>query len=143
MATPFRTPALPGAAFFEGLRDTAVLTIALGFVLKYTAVHGISVAVFGVAVASLCAVAERDRHVLIAVFMLFCCFEVAVLLASIVLGSGLLNTLLPWGILGENLVAALVMLGILFCDYSPSRRHLHPASSFRTRASGAAESSER
>ena len=37
-ATPFRTPALLGAALFEGLRDTAMLTIAPGIVLKYTAV---------------------------------------------------------------------------------------------------------
>ena len=115
--TPFRTPALLGAALFEGLRDTASLTIAPSIVLKYTAVHGLVFLVFGVAAASLFALAERDRHVLIGVFMLFCCFEVAVFLAMMVLGSWLFETLPPWAVLGGNLVAALVMLGILFRDH--------------------------
>jgi hypothetical protein len=115
--TPFRTPALLGAALFEGLRDTASLTIAPSLVLKYTAVHGLVFLVFGVAAASLFALAERDRHVLIGVFMLFCCFEVAVFLAMMVLGSWLFETLPPWAVLGGNFVAALVMLGILFRDH--------------------------
>jgi hypothetical protein len=115
--TPFRTPALLGAALFEGLRDTASLTIAPTIVLKYTAVHGLVFLVFGVAAASLFALAERDRHVLIGVFMLFCCFEVAVFLAMMVLGSWLFETLPPWAVLGGNFVAALVMLGILFRDH--------------------------
>ena len=114
---PFRTPALLGAALFEGLRDTAALTIAPGIVLKYTAVHGLVFLAFGVAAASLFALAERDRHVLIGMFMLFCCFEVAAFLAMMVLGSWMFNTLHPGAILGGNLVAALVMLGILFRDH--------------------------
>jgi CBS-domain-containing membrane protein len=35
----------------------------------------------------------------------------------LVLGSWLLDTLQPWVILGGNLVAALVMLGILYRDH--------------------------
>ena len=66
------------------------------------------------AAARLFALAERDTQVLIGVFMLFCCFEVAVFLAVGVRGSWLFNTLHPWAILGGNFVAALVMLGILF-----------------------------
>lgn len=56
----------------------------------------------------------------VAVFMLFCCFEVAALAALMMLASGLLNTLQPWAILGANLVAAVVMLGILFRDHHTS-----------------------
>jgi hypothetical protein len=115
--TPFRTPALLGAVLFDGLRDSAMLTITLGLVLKYTAVHGLVFLVFGMAAAGLFALAERDRHVLVGLFMLFCCFEVAAFLAMTVLGSWLFNTLSPWAILGGNLVAALVMLGILFRDH--------------------------
>ena len=115
--TPFRTPALLGAVLFDGLRDSAMLTITPGLVLKYTAVHGAVFLVFGMAVAGLFALAERDRHVLLGLFMLFCCFEVAAFLAMTVLGSWLFNTLSPWAILGGNLVAALVMLGILFRDH--------------------------
>jgi hypothetical protein len=116
-ATPFRTPALLGAILFEGLRDTAALTITPGLVLKYTAVHGLVFLAFGMVAAGLFALAERDRHVLIGLFMLFCCFEVAAFLAMRVLSSWLFNTLHPWTILGGNLVAALVMLGILFRDH--------------------------
>ena len=118
--TPFRTPALLGAALFEGLRDPAALRITPGLVLKYTAVHGIVFLAFGLASAGLFALVDRDRHVLFAVFMLFCCFEVAALAAMAVLASWLLDTLRPWAIIGANFVAALVMLGILFRDHHVS-----------------------
>jgi hypothetical protein len=117
LATPFRTPALLGAVLFEGLRDPAALTITPGLVLKYTVVHGLAFLVFGVAAASLFALSEGDRHVLFGVFMLFCCFEVAAFLAMVVLGSWLFDALHPWANLGGNLVAALMMLGILFRDH--------------------------
>ena len=113
-ATAFRTPALLGAALFEGLRDPASLTITPGIVLKYTAVHGLAFLVFGVVVAALFALTDRDRSLLFGLFMLFCCFEVAVFLAMMTLGSWLLDPLQPWAILGGNFVAVLVMLGILF-----------------------------
>jgi len=58
------------------------------------------------------------------VFTLFCCFEVAVFAAMMILGSWLLDTLQPWAILGGNLVAALVMLGILFRDHRFSLHEL-------------------
>jgi hypothetical protein len=117
VATPFRTPALLGAVLFDGLRDPAALTITPGIVLKYTAVHGLAFLIFGLAAAGLFALAERDRHLLFGVFTLFCCFEVAVFAAMMILGSWLLDTFQPWAILGGNLVAALVMLGILFRDH--------------------------
>jgi hypothetical protein len=116
-ATPFRTPALLGAVLFDGLRDPAALTITPAIVVKYTAVHGLAFLIFGWAIAGLFALAERDRHLLLGVFMLFCCFEVAVLAAMMILGAWLLDTLQPWAILGGNLVAALVMLGLLFRDH--------------------------
>lgn len=117
---PFRTPALLGAALFEGLRDPAALTITPVIVLEYSVVHGLAFLVFAVAAAGLFALADRDRHVLFFVFMLFCCFEVAMLAALMILESWLLNTLQPWAILGANLVAAVVMLGILFRDHRMS-----------------------
>jgi len=123
-ATPFRTPALLGAVLFDGLRDPAALTITPAIVLKYTAVHGLAFLIFGWAIAGLFALAERDRHLLLGVFMLFCCFEVAVLAAMMILGAWLLDTLQPWAILGGNLVAALVMLGLLFRDHHFSLHEL-------------------
>jgi len=123
-ATPFRTPALLGAVLFDGLRDPAALTITPALVLKYTAVHGLAFLIFGWAIAGLFALAERDRHLLLGVFMLFCCFEVAVLAAMMILGAWLLDTLQPWAILGGNLVAALAMLGLLFRDHHFSLHEL-------------------
>ena len=123
-ATPFRTPALLGAVLFDGLRDPAALTITPAIVVKYTAVHGLAFLIFGWAIAGLFALAERDRHLLFGVFMLFCCFEVAVLAAMMILGAWLLDTLQPWAILGGNLVAALVMLGLLFRDHHFSLHEL-------------------
>lgn len=123
-ATPFRTPALLGAVLFDGLRDPAALTITPALVLKYTAIHGLAFLIFGWAIAGLFALAERDRHLLFGVFMLFCCFEVAVLAAMMILGAWLLDTLQPWAILGGNLVAALVMLGLLFRDHHFSLHEL-------------------
>jgi hypothetical protein len=123
-ATPFRTPALLGAVLFDGLRDPAGLTITPGVVLKYTAVHGLAFLLFGWAIAGLFALAERDRHLMSGVFMLFCCFEVAVLAAMMILGAWLLDTLQPLAILGGNLVAALVMLGLLFRDHHFSLHEL-------------------
>jgi hypothetical protein len=115
--TPFRTPALLGAAFFEGLRDPAELVVTSGLVLEYTAVHALVFVVFGLAAAGLFALSDYDRHVLFAVFMLFCCFEVAALAAVEVLASWLLQTIKPWSILGANFVAAITMLGILFSHH--------------------------
>lgn len=117
---PFRTPALLGAALFEGLRDPGALKITPTLVLEYTVVHGLAFLVFGWAAAGLFALADRDRHVLFGVFMLFCCFEVAALAAVEVLASWLFETLHPWSIIGGNLVAVLVMMGILVSNHHVS-----------------------
>jgi len=117
---PFRTPALLGAALFEGLRDPSLLKITPGLVLEYSVVHGLAFLVFGWAAAGLFALADRDRHVLFGVFMLFCCFEVAALAAVEVLASWLFETLRPWSIIGGNFVAVLVMMGILVSNHHVS-----------------------
>ena len=122
--TPFRTPALLGAALFEGLRDPAALTITPALVLEYTVVHGLVFLTFGLLCAGLFALADYDRHVLFAVFMLFCCFEVAALAAIAVLAAWLLDTLRPWAIIGANFVAALIMVGILFRHHHMTVREL-------------------
>jgi len=119
---PFRTPALLGAALLHGLRDPADLIITPGLVLQYTFVHAVLFVSFGWAAAGLFTLADRDRHVLFAAFMLFLCFEVAALAAGMVLASWLLHTLEPWTILGANLIATVVMLSLLFRHHrrSPS-----------------------
>ncbi len=122
--TPFRTPALLGAALFHGLRDPDALVITPWLVLQYTLFHGFVFVVFGWVTAGLFALADGDRHVLFGVFMLFCCFEVAALAALQVLASWLLHTMDPWSILGANLVAAVVMVGLLFLHHQRSLREV-------------------
>ena len=111
---PFRTPALLGAAIFDGLRDPAALVITPALVLKYTVLHGLAFLAFGIAVASLFALVDYERRVLFAVFMLFCCFEVFVIGMVMALAERLIEEIPIWAILGANLLAAGVMLGILF-----------------------------
>src|SRR5262245_12456303 len=123
---PFRTPALLGAALFEGLREPSLLHITTAGVLKYTVVHGVAFVVFGLAAAGLFALVDQERRVLFAVFMLFCCFEVSFALLLMMLAERLLEDISLWAILGANLLAAVVMLGILF------RRHQRAPSELLT-----------
>ncbi len=122
---PFRTPALLGAVLFHGLRDPGGLVITPGLIGAYTIVHCALFVLFGWAAAGLFTLADRDRHVLFAVFMLFLCFEVAAFAFVAVLGSWLLHTITPAAIIGANLIATVVMLFLLF------RNHRHaPAEVF-------------
>ena len=111
---PFRTPALLGATIFDGLRDPAALVITPSLVLKYTVLHGLAFLAFGIAAAGLFALVDYERRVLFAVFMLFCCFEVFLVGMVITLAERLIEEMPIWAILGANLLAAGVMLGILF-----------------------------
>jgi len=119
---PFRTPALLGAALFDGLRDSGALRVTASGVLKYTAVHGLAFVAFGLVAAGLFAIVDRERRVLFAVFMLFCCFEVFFALAVMIMAERLLEEISTWAILTGNLVAMVVMLAILF-----RRHHRMPA----------------
>ena len=111
---PLRTPGLLGAALFEGLRDAADLEISTRAVLAYTVLHVAAFVAFGLAVAGLFALADRDRRVLFMLFMLFCCFEVfAIALATVV--WELLGHAIPmWPFLVANGLATATMLGAMF-----------------------------
>ena len=111
---PFRTPALLGATIFDGLRDPAALVITPALVLKYTLLHGLAFLAFGIAAAGLFALVDYERRVLFAVFMLFCCFEVFLVGMVMTLAQRVIEEIPIWAILGGNLLAAAVMLGILF-----------------------------
>ena len=114
---PFRTPALLGAVLFHGLRDPSELVITARLVGAYTIAHCGLFVLFGWAAAGLFTLADRDRHVLFGVFMLFLCFEVAAFAFVAVLGSWLLHTITPAAIIGANLIATVVMLFLLFRNH--------------------------
>src|SRR6185312_9338611 len=66
---PLRTPALLGAALFDGAR-VAVVSPTARLVVGYTAVHLVGFMAMGLGVAGLFALAEREKRVLALLFML-------------------------------------------------------------------------
>jgi len=121
---PFRTPALLGSALLHGLRDPAALQVTVPVVAEYTLVHGLAFIVFGIAAAGLFALVDQDRRVLFAVFMLFCCFEVFFVALVMILSERLFEEMSVVTILGANLLASIVMLGILFRRHHRAPREL-------------------
>ena len=114
---PTAALASPESRRQHGLRDPSELVITARLVGAYTIVHCALFVLFGWAVAGLFALADRDRHVLFAVFMLFLCFEVAAFALVTVLASWLLHTITPAAIIGANLIATVVMLFLLFRNH--------------------------
>jgi hypothetical protein len=110
---PFRTPALLGAALFDGARDPAAVVVTPRLVLGYTVVHAALYVALGVAAAGLFAIAERQPPVLFAMFMLMCCLIVVLLAAVAFLAQWFLDVLAPWTVLIGALLGAGVMAGLL------------------------------
>jgi hypothetical protein len=115
--TPFRTPALLGAAVFHGLRDPGALAVTPALVVQYTLVHGAAFIVFGGLAAGLLALADREPRLLFAFIMLFCCFEVFFVCMVAALAEWLFEALAWWSILAGNLLGALAMLAVLFREH--------------------------
>jgi hypothetical protein len=121
---PLRTPALLGAALFDGLRDPAALVVTAPLVIKYTLVHGAAFLLFGWLAAGLLRLADHEPRLLFAFFMLFCCFEVFFIALIAILAEWLFDTLTWWRILGANLLAAVVMLAYFFREHRLAWREL-------------------
>lgn len=115
--TPLRTPALLGAAVFEGLRDPSRLEVRLDLVLGYTVLHFAVFAAFGILVAALLVAAEREPRVLLGLFMLFWCFELFFLGVVSALDEALVGALLWWNVAIANLLAAASMLFYFFLGH--------------------------
>jgi hypothetical protein len=107
---PLLTPALLGAAVFYGVDTPTGLEISPGPILGYTVLHGLAFIAFGVVAASLMAAAEREPTLLIAVVILFACFEVFFLAVEGALGKSVIGVLVWWSVLIGNFLAAVAML---------------------------------
>lgn len=107
---PFLTPALLGAVVFYGVNNPTGLEIAAWPILGYTLVHGLAFIAFGVAAASLMAASEREPALLIAVAILFACFEAFFLGLQGALGQSVVGALVLWSVLIGNVLAAVAML---------------------------------
>ncbi|MGH7312782.1 MAG: hypothetical protein ACREJV_06400, partial [Candidatus Rokuibacteriota bacterium] len=107
---PLLTPALLGAALFYGVDNPIGLEVAIGPVIGYTLIHGLAFVAFGVVAASVIAATEREPTLIIAVVILFACFETFFLGVVGVLGRAVTDALSWWGILAANFLAAVAML---------------------------------
>jgi hypothetical protein len=114
---PFRTPALLGAALFEGLRDPRLLVVRADVILGYTVLHFTAFALFGIIAAGLIVAAEREPRILLALFILFACFEIFFLGFVLVLDEALVGALLWWNVAIGNLLAAAAMLTYFFLGH--------------------------
>jgi len=107
---PLLTPALLGAVVFHGTNHPVEPEGALGLVAGYTILHGLAFIAFGVVAASLIAASEREPALIIAVVILFACFETFFLAVEGALGKSVVGELLWWSVLIGNFLAALAML---------------------------------
>jgi len=109
---PLRTPALLGAALFDGARSEVVAPTAR-LVVGYTAVHLAGFVALGLGVAGLFALAEREKRVLALIFMLGCCLAVVFLAMVYLLAQWLGQAVTPAIFLAGHILGAAAMVGAL------------------------------
>ena len=107
---PLETPMFLGAALFYGVKTPVGVEFALMPILGYTVVHGLAFIAFGIIAAAVIAATEREPALVIAVVILFACFETFFLGVVSVLGRSVQDALVWWEILIGNLLAATAML---------------------------------
>jgi hypothetical protein len=121
---PFRTPALLGAATFEGIRDPAAVPVSAHLVVQYTVLHGVVFAMIGVLIAYLIVSAQREPSRLLTTFIALMCFEVFFLAVVVWFAHPVLNEVAWWTILVAIALAALGMLVYFFARYRALGRAL-------------------
>src|SRR6266446_10135609 len=114
---PLRTPAMLGAAAFQGMRDPSAVTITPGLVAQYTVLHGVVFALFGILIAYLIVSAQSQPSRLLLVFIALMSFEVAFLAVLTWWAHPVVTALGWWTILVANALAAGGMLVYLFVGY--------------------------
>jgi hypothetical protein len=121
---PLRTPALLGAATFEGVKDPSAVQNAMHYVLPYTVLHGVVFAMFGVLIAYLIVTVQREPSRLLMLFIGLMCFEIFFLAVVTWLAHPVLNELAWWAILLANALAAFGMLAYLVLGHRALGRAL-------------------
>ena len=121
---PLYTPALLGAALLKGLRDPAALHISAAVILGYTVLHTAAFVIFGLLAGVLIAATEREPALLLAVFVLFTCFEVFFFGLVTVTDEALVKSLGWWTIFVANILAATGMLAYFRARHRGLRRRM-------------------
>jgi len=123
---PLRTPALLGAALFDGARAEAVSPTAR-LVVGYTAVHLAGFIALGLGVAGLFALAEHEKRVLALIFILGCCLAVVFLAAGYLFSLWLGRAMTPAIVLAGHVLGAAAMVGALAYFHARLLRHMPEA----------------
>jgi hypothetical protein len=107
---PLRTPALLGAALFDGARHADAVTPTARLVVGYTALHLAGFVALGLGVVGLVALAERETRVLALIFMFGCCLAVVFLSMVYALSQWLGQAVTPAIFLGGHLLGFVSMV---------------------------------
>src|SRR6266545_604950 len=121
---PFRTPALLGAATFQGVQNPADVPTTAHLVVQYTVLHGVVFAMIGVLIAYLIVSAQRQPSRLLLMFIVPMCFEIFFLAIVTWLARPVLNELAWWAILLGNALATVGMLIYFFVGHRALGRAL-------------------
>src|SRR4029453_2264476 len=73
---PFRTPALLGAATFQGVENPGGVSTSTRLIVQYSVLHGVVFALIGILVAYLIVSAQRQPGRLLTLFIVLMSFEV-------------------------------------------------------------------
>ncbi|HXJ82615.1 MAG TPA: hypothetical protein VMS64_28500 [Candidatus Methylomirabilis sp.] len=114
---PLRTPALLGAAAFQGVQNPADVPTSAHLVVQYTVLHGVVFAMIGVLIAYLIVSAQRQASRVLLLFIVLMCFEVFFLAVVTWFAHPVLNELAWWAILLGNALAAAGMLVYFFVGH--------------------------
>lgn len=106
----FRTPAVLGAAIFQGVFNPAQVQITLPLVLGYTALHLFAFVIFGIATAVLLLAADFEPVFALAAIFLLAIFEIFFVGALAAFDKAALDALGFWKILAGNVLAMIAML---------------------------------
>jgi hypothetical protein len=107
----FRTPAVLGAAIFQGIFDPSAVRITLPLVLGYTALHFFVFVIFGIVTAVLLRAADYEPVFALAAIFLLAIFEIFFVGALAAFDQAALTALGFWKILAGNVLAIIAMLG--------------------------------
>jgi len=114
---PFYTPAVLGAALFQGeaaIRGSAPIVPSLELVAGFTWVHYLVFLLIGVGAAQLMALAERNPSVGFGIVLFFAVFEFGFLIASMVFADSVMQRLAWPAVVVGNLLAAIGMGWVLW-----------------------------
>lgn len=120
----FHTPALLGAAAFQGVQDPTRVPTSAQLVAQYTVLHGVVFALIGVLIAYLIVSAQRQPNRLLVLFIALLCFEVFFLAVLTWLAHPVLTDVGWWAILLANGLAATGMLIYFFVGHRALGRAL-------------------